>query len=133
MDGQNPNQNPVNQNPVPPAPVTPAPAAPVNPAAPTASAPASAAPSAPKESSVGPITGVIIILVVILIGGLYFWMKRTPAAPAAPEAPVVQDTATNNMMNQIKQTSPSDDTSAIMNDLTNTQVDSLDTNLNGTQ
>jgi hypothetical protein len=38
-----------------------------------------------KNGSTGPIVGVIIILAVIVLGGLYFWNQRANVAPEVVE------------------------------------------------
>lgn len=38
-----------------------------------------------KRTSVGPIIGIILILAIIIIGGLYFWGKRIQEDVPVPE------------------------------------------------
>lgn len=76
----------------------------------------------PKESSVGPVIGTIIILAVIVLGGLYFWNQRGER--------VMDETELNTVINEISTQSQSDDTASIDADLKATDVDNLDQELN---
>ncbi|MBX4198861.1 hypothetical protein KW800_01105 [Candidatus Parcubacteria bacterium] len=79
-----------------------------------------------NENSVGPVVGVIIILAVIVLGGLYFWGTRDNATDG-----VNQNVATpsGDSASAIETQSSSDDTSSIQTDLDNTNTN-LDTELN---
>lgn len=70
--------------------------------------------------SVGLIVGIIVILVIIVLGGLYFWGQRT------------SDNAikTDETVESINIQSESDDTASIEADLDATNVDNLDGELN---
>lgn len=70
-----------------------------------------------EKRSVGPVIGLIIILVIILIGGIYFfWTSRTANAPKNEGTPAVENgeaVDTRTILNQ----NSSDDVSAIEADL----------------
>ncbi|MEX2014079.1 MAG: hypothetical protein WD896_01865 [Parcubacteria group bacterium] len=68
-----------------------------------------------ETSSSAPIIGAIVILAIVLLGGLYFWVER-----AGDEA----------MVENIKAQSGSDDTASIEADLYETDIDSIDAELN---
>ncbi len=66
----------------------------------------------------GSATMIVIILVVILaLGGFYFWNKRDTALPAEDASPIVEITST------------SDEVTDIENDLNSTDLNSPDYNL----
>ena len=71
----------------------------------------------PEKKSIGPLVAVIIILVLIVIGGLYFLRERATQNVLPPiEAPVVE-TLEQGM---------SDEVGAIESDLQNTDLNQLD-------
>ena len=76
-----------------------------------------------KGGSAGPIIGIIVILAIIILGGLYFWSQRS-ADDASSEA----DTAA--ALNAINAQSTADDTSTIEADLNTTQIENLDAEMN---
>ena len=78
-------------------------------------------PQQPSGSSSGPIIGVIIILVVVILAGLYFWGQKDMTT----ETPV-----TTADTNSITAQSNSDNTDAIENDLNNTDVETVDAEIN---
>lgn len=71
-----------------------------------------------NEGSAGPIIGTIIILVVIILGGLYFWSQRDNT-----------DSATENRVESIETQGDSDDVSSIEADLEATNVNDLGSEL----
>lgn len=92
--------NNTNMNPAPVSP-TPTPATPKN-----------------SENGVGPVVGIIVILLVIVLGGLYFWSKRVQAPTDGTNQVTTDETA-----NSIRATSNSDDTASLEADLNNTSTD----------
>lgn len=78
-----------------------------------------------SEGSVGPMIGVIIILAVIVLGGLYFWGQRVDRSDNALNG---DDTVAE--LEQIESQSSSDEVSSIEADLEATDIDSLDAELN---
>ncbi len=78
-----------------------------------------------REGS-GPIIGTIIILLVIVLGGLYFWSTRTRDGQAAsPETSTTSDASLEAVGTQ----SSSDDAASIEADLNATNIDSVDSGL----
>lgn len=69
----------------------------------------------PSEGGVGAVIGALIILVVIVIGGLYFLSQRGENNPE---------------LNSIESQSSSDEIEAIEADLEATNIDNLDAELN---
>lgn len=76
-----------------------------------------------NEGSAGPVIGIIIILAVIVLGGLYFWGQRTN------EANLEEDNLAAEL-DQIENQSSSDEVSSIEADLQATDIESLDAELN---
>ena len=76
--------------------------------------------SQPSGSSSGPVIGVIVILVVIILAGLYFWGQRGGA----------EDVNTDQAAEAITTQSDSDDTNSIENDLNNTDIENIDSEIN---
>ena len=75
-----------------------------------------------QGNSAGPVIATVIILVVIILGGLYFWGARSNSTSSgAPEVMSV---------NEISTQSSSDDLNSIADDLNSTNVDNLDSELN---
>ena len=73
-------------------------------------------------SSAGPIIGIIVILAIIILGGLYFWRQRVNEEAYEAES--------EETMEAINTQSESDDASSIEADLNNTDIDNLDAELN---
>lgn len=79
-----------------------------------------------NEGSLGPVVGLIIILLLIILGGLYFWGERAKrVSPVQDESALGDDQA----IQEIKTQSSSDATTDIEADLNATNVDSIDANL----
>jgi len=78
-----------------------------------------------EEGSAGPVIGTIIILAVIVLGGLYFWGQRADSKPAMTEEQVQEQ------VNMIQEQSTSDAPTDIEADLNATDIDSLDSELEG--
>jgi uncharacterized protein HemX len=70
-------------------------------------------------SSAGLITGIIVILAIIILGGLYFWKQRS-----------INEMMTDGTVESINTQSELDDTASIEADLNSTDVDNLDAELN---
>jgi HAMP domain-containing protein len=68
--------------------------------------------------SAGPIIGIIIILAIIILGGLYFWGQRGAEAPL------------DETLEAIGTQNAGDDTASIEADLNATDVENLDAELN---
>ncbi len=85
------------------------------------------------HAHMGPILGILIIVLVIILGGLYLW-----GGMLVEQTPVVEEQIINNEPEtpratadqQILETlSPSDELDAIEADITSTNLDSLDADL----
>ena len=72
----------------------------------------------PGEGSAGPIIGTIIILIVIVLGGLYFWSQRDDVVDGV-----------DSQVESIETQSESDDVTSIEADLEATNVDGLGSEL----
>lgn len=80
---------------------------------------------APNGSSIGPLVAVIIILVLIVVGGLYFLKERSEQqiyTPTQTEEQVQEDPVVESFSEQ----SYSDDLGSIERDLNNTDINSVD-------
>jgi len=99
-------------------------------------APIMTPPLAPhEEKSVGPAVGIIIIIFIIVLGGLYFWGQRLEMiAPATSDAPqeetVAADASAQAELMKIKLQGSGDDVSSMEADLNATNVDSLGNEMN---
>jgi hypothetical protein len=80
-------------------------------------------PLEPRKRSYGPLIAVVVILLVIVIGGLYFLGQRMSQAPYTPP---VDTTETDSVTASLKSQSSSDDLDAIEKDLNSTDLDNLD-------
>lgn len=78
--------------------------------------------SEPREGSVGPVIGTIIILAVIVLGGLYFWSQRG--------TPVMEEADVDAVVEEINTQEASNEPASIEADLEATDVDNLDSQLN---
>ncbi|OHA89620.1 MAG: hypothetical protein A3C70_02595 [Candidatus Zambryskibacteria bacterium RIFCSPHIGHO2_02_FULL_43_14] len=67
-------------------------------------------------SSIGPIIGIIVILAIIILGGLYFWNQRADV--------------TDQTVESINTQNVSDEAAAIEADLNATDIENLDAELN---
>ena len=81
-----------------------------------------------KSSSIGPIVGIVIIVAVLILGGLYYWGSRLNdgAGPTGADIANMPDEALVNLATQ----GSSDTLGAIEDDLTSTDLDNLDEELN---
>lgn len=86
----------------------------------------------PTQSShdkpVGPVIGLVVILVVILLGGVYFWMNRDSQAPTDQSNLMLEDESVEPSP-EIQTQSASDDTASIEADLNafdESDIDSVD-------
>ncbi len=92
-------------------------------------------PQTQNKSSIGSIIGIIIIITIIILGGLYFWGKRVEEAKYKEQMineAQNQNQADNVVVNEstaIKTTSSGDDLNSIENDLNSTKIDNLSAEL----
>ena len=76
-------------------------------------------------TSAGPIIGIIIILAIIILGGLYFWSQRIKDVITTDDTMM-----TDEILNSINTQNSTDDTSSIETDLNSTDIENLDSELN---
>ena len=86
------------------------------------------------HSHIGPILGVLVIMLVLILGGLYLWGSMLNEQAQVPvETPLVNnepETPRAEADQQILETlSPSDDLSAIEADISSTNLDSLEVDM----
>ncbi|TSC62855.1 MAG: hypothetical protein G01um101448_736 [Parcubacteria group bacterium Gr01-1014_48] len=84
-----------------------------------------------KQGQIGAVIGIIIIIVVLALGGLYVWGARLnkvtePNGETAEDIMNSSDPTTDNLTTQ----GTSDDLSAIEDDLDTTSLDQLDAEMN---
>ncbi len=82
-----------------------------------------------NKSSIGPIIGIIIIIALIILGGLYFWGKRIEESRLKQNlvTETTTDTQVQNEATVIKSVSSGDDLGSIEADLSSTKLDNLTT------
>ncbi|HEY4487109.1 MAG TPA: hypothetical protein VJB70_05295 [Candidatus Paceibacterota bacterium] len=82
-----------------------------------------------NQNSIGPIAGVVLVIAILAIGGFYFFGKelsQRTEAPSAEEILSAPDQALQNLQTQ----GTSDEVTAIEADLTSTNLENLDAELN---
>jgi hypothetical protein len=89
-------------------------------------------PNSPKSGGMGPMIGIIIIVALLAVGGLYYWGSKLIEQPSSftapvpdnlrPVDPITIDGTTNDLLNQ----GSSDTVEAIEADLDATNLDGLD-------
>lgn len=81
----------------------------------------------------GPILGILVIILVLILGGLYLWGSMLDSQNEVVETPIVNnepETPRAEADVEIMQTlSPSDELSAIEADITNTNLDTIDADI----
>lgn len=73
-------------------------------------------------TSIGPLVGIIIVVLIIVLGGMYFWGQRIDSGQ---ETGVKNDAATQSLQNQ----SASDDLASIEADVNNTDLQNIDSEM----
>lgn len=71
------------------------------------------------KGSAGPVVGIIVILVIIILGALYFWGQRGDGT-----------NLTDEQLNVINTQNTTDDTASIEADLNATDIESVDAQIN---
>ncbi len=111
MNGQN--QNPMGQNPI-----------------------GTVMPQTPRvpedKKSIGPIVGIVIIILVLVLGGLYFWGQKINMMDQGISPETVLNAEDASLV-QLGQQSDSDTTASIEADLNATDISNLDTELDNIQ
>jgi hypothetical protein len=80
-----------------------------------------------EEKTIGPAIGVIIIILVLVLGGLYFWGERMNKGREMPNPQLEEPAVTDAQTTELQIQSSSDDTNAIDADLTATDLSNLGT------
>ena len=55
-----------------------------------------------KSSGTGPLFAIIVILLVIVAGGLYFWLKNTPTEAPTPPPQIQQEATAEEDLNSLE-------------------------------
>ena len=79
--------------------------------------------STQNGGSAGPVIGIIVILVIIILGALYFWNQRSGDID-------IDENMTSEVIDSINTQSEDDSTSSIETDLNNTNIENLDAEIN---
>jgi hypothetical protein len=86
-----------------------------------------------NKSSAAGMVGIILIITLILLGGLYFWGKRIEESKVAETMSTDQTgftvPAQYSEATAIRSMSSSDDTATLQADIQNTKLDNLDAEL----
>jgi hypothetical protein len=82
------------------------------------------------ENSYGPIVGIAIIVIVLIIGGIYLWFTAIERIEDEPQLPTIQSGGeTDAIVNELNSQSTSDELLEIEADLYATDLESLDTEI----
>lgn len=82
-----------------------------------------------KASSIGPIVGILIIVIILLVGGLYFWGEqrdKESAMEAARQEAAQIENAPDSKVDRLNAQGSSDSASSIESDLSATDLNNLD-------
>jgi len=82
----------------------------------------------PHNKSTGPIVGIIVIVVVLIFGGLYFWGQQIIKEGASPTSEEILN-APDVKLNSLETQDTSDEINAIEKDLNATNLENLDEEL----
>lgn len=104
---------------------------------PVAEAPVSAPMPAHEERNLGPAIGVIVIIALIVLGGLYFWGQRIDRKSPAPmetgstqDMPAAQQETPGADLNTLETQGAGDDITSITADIEATNLSELGTEVN---
>lgn len=78
-----------------------------------------------EERAIGPAIGVIIIILVLVLGGLYFWGERMNKNTQMQNPQIEEMASPDTQTMELEQQSSSDDINSIDADLRATDVNSL--------
>ena len=78
-----------------------------------------------NENSIGPVIAIIIVLLMVILGGVYFWGERNNSVQPASQEVVVNEANVDAVSGKIMQQSTSDESASIEADLNGTDVDNL--------
>ena len=76
-----------------------------------------------SKKPAGPFVGIIIIVLVLVLGGLYFWSKQVPQE--VPSAETILN-APDEILNSLEVLGTSDEFDVIESDLNATELENLD-------
>ena len=82
-----------------------------------------------NQNSIGPIAGVILVIAILAIGGFYFFGKEVSERVEAPSAEEILG-APDQALQGLQAQGTSDEVTAIEEDLTGTNLENLDAELN---
>ena len=86
--------------------------------------------NAPQQSSSGPLVGVAIIIIVLIVGGIYFWSTAVDRDKETRQLPTIQSGGeTDAIVNQLNTQGISDEVADIEADLNLTDLENLDSEL----
>lgn len=86
----------------------------------------------PNDRSAGPVIGLVIILIIIVAGGLYFWSSRETLAPQNGESNIQESTTTPASTETINEQGSSDEINSIeadLNSFNEADINGLDSDL----
>ena len=82
------------------------------------------------KSAFGPIAGIAIIVIVLIVGGVYLWMTATDQDVDESQLPVIQSGGeAEAIVNQLNTQGTSDEIADIEADLNTTELENLDSEL----
>ncbi len=84
----------------------------------------------PEQGSTGPIVGIAIIVILLIVGGIYFWNTVTNKDNSDQLSAIQSEVETNAIVNQLESQGTSDEVTAIEEDLGLTDFENLDSELN---
>lgn len=92
---------------------------------------ASTPPAPPEEKSTGPLIGIIVVIVLLVLGAGYFWYDtyiNTDTSVSGPDQPTPEDimNAEDPVVEQLQTQNSSDNISSIEADLEASNYDNLD-------
>ena len=87
--------------------------------------------NASKKNPSGPIVGTIIIVILLIVGGIYFWNTAVNKSKEVEKLPTIQSGGeTGAVVNQLESQGTSDKITDIETDLKSTNLKNLDSGLN---
>jgi hypothetical protein len=86
-----------------------------------------------EEKSVGPAIGIIVIILIIIIGGLYFWGERVSNDVPAENNNVTENSGTDTNIQSLESQGTGDDVDSIEADLNSTDLNQLGSEINSVE
>lgn len=85
---------------------------------------------ASRGKSSGPLVGVAIIVIVLIVGGFYFWKTKINVPAPTDQLPTIQSGGeADAVVNQLQTQGTSDEINAIEKDLNATDLNTIDSDL----